>query len=339
MLVELMLWCFVLIMLMAVVLAALYRRTGVMSHHALTQWRPMKGASGGEFVELWRLAYAAGLGGAGVLRPFIKPGAPDLYATSPPEAYRSSLETPEFVRLPWVLAFVFCLIVVGFSSFVLVGPLHVVAEHLRAMLLAGSLLRDFVGNSGLATTPAAVQHQIEALNWMMTAFIGSYIWSIGYLLWRMGQRDVTGHVFNTVSVRMLVAGLMGVVLFQVFGGTDAVGGWPLLLPLAAGLVPQWVMSWVLRKIQAMLQSEEEQRTQLSLTLLEGIDELVRVRLSEAGVDDAQASPRSTPCASPCRRPSRSPASSTGSARRSCCCMPSPRGSASCPSTACAPRPT
>lgn len=286
MIVEVMRWSFVAIMLLAVVAASLYRRTGVMAQNSLSGIRPFgRPAAGGsgEFVELWRLAYSAALGGSAALRPFVRIEAPPLTARSAAADYRDALETPEFVRLPWVLAFLLCLLVVGFSSFVLVGPIEAAAGQLSSLLLGGETMQT-------ATTDAAGfrTHQLAALFWIMTAFIGAYVWSIGYLLWRMAQRDVTGHVFNTVSVRMLVAGLMGAVLFHIFGGIEALGTTPLLLPLAAGLVPQWVLAWLLRKIQAMLQTEAEQQATLQLTLIEGIDELVAVRLGEAGVDGPQA---------------------------------------------------
>ena len=146
---------------------------------------------------------------------------------------------------------------------------------------------DLQGQDGSPAAKNFVPYQLNALNWMMTAFLGGYIWSIGYLLWRMGQRDVTGHAYNTISVRMLVAGLLAVVLFHIFRNWTGIEGYVLLLPLAAGLTPQWVMIWLLRWIQQKLQSADEKETDLSPKLIEGIDEMVRARLSEAGVDDAQ----------------------------------------------------
>ncbi|MFO1039458.1 MAG: hypothetical protein U1E45_21645 [Geminicoccaceae bacterium] len=279
--VEVVRWAFVVIMLLAVLVSALYRRTGIMSG-----WRTGARQPGdGDFVELWRLAYATGLGGTAALRPFLRADAAELSASSPPAAYRDALETPEFVRLPWILAFCFCILVVGFSSFVLVGPVEKIAPDLSTMLFGGPEMHSRIDGS-----PAAknfVPYQLNALNWMMTAFLGGYIWSIGYLLWRMGQRDVTGHAYNTISVRMLVAGLLAVVLFHIFRNWTGIEGYVLLLPLAAGLTPQWVMIWLLRWIQQKLQSADEKETDLSPKLIEGIDEMVRARLSEAGVDDAQ----------------------------------------------------
>jgi hypothetical protein len=257
--------------------------------------------SNSDIEELRKAAFAYRLGGTLALRPFLTRDGQGLRPESRIEDYETGIEEPTFLKnvsLPSFLLAVLLALALGLLAFsadrldlagrpslLLGGPLAAQGGVLGGEPLAPEVLR------------ALVDHQAGALLCLAFAFLGALLWSITYLSRRMALRDVTGHAYQTIALRLLGAAIVALFVYHtkillVPGDFDNAQRWDevavLLVAFAAGVVPEVALRWLAGRTRRLFGAGAEQRAdELELEMIEGIDAYTRVRLAEAGIHDAQ----------------------------------------------------
>ncbi len=257
--------------------------------------------SNSDIEELRKAAFAYRLGGTLALRPFLTRQGQGLRPDSRIEEYEAGIEEPTFLKnvsLPSFLLAVLLALSLGLLAFS--------AERLDlagrpSLLLGGPLVvRDGV-LAGEPLTPEVlrrlVDHQAGALVCLAFAFLGALLWSITYLSRRMALRDVTGHAYQTIALRLLGAAIVALFVYHakvllVPGDLDDTQRWDevvvILAAFAAGVVPEVALRWMAAQTRRLFGAGADRRAdELELELIEGIDAYTRVRLAEAGIHDAQ----------------------------------------------------
>jgi hypothetical protein len=282
---------------------------------------------GGDIGRIDRLAHAFRLGGTFALRPFIRAGMASPSPDATLAEYRQSLEEPEFVQLPWVLGYLLCVVTVFVVSWVFMFDLPLENDKLHTLLLGGNrLLADVCVAEGGASNPcwadptspiavgawkqplgvATVRYMTEAVFWVDLAFLGAYLWSMVYLVWRMAVLDLTGHAFNVITVRVVASGILAILFHHLYWRLDlahetasvaGAAGSPadvitrldawLLIPIACGLMPERVLRKLTDLARSLL-TLGSRSLDLPLEDIDGIDDRYRARLAEVGIDDAHA---------------------------------------------------
>lgn len=259
--------------------------------------------SNSDIEELRTAAFAYRLGGTLALRPFLNPEGQGLRPGSPLEAYRKGIEEPTFLKnisLPSFLLAVLLTLALGLLAF---SADRLDGAARPSLLLGGPL----AARDGVLAVPfeelapdvrrRLVDHQAGALLCLAFAFLGALLWSITYLSRRMALRDVTGHAYQTIALRLLGAAIVALFVYHTKvlltpGDLDNGQRWDevavLLVAFAAGVVPEVALRWMAAQTRRLFGASAEQRSaELELETIEGIDAYTRVRLAEAGIHDAQ----------------------------------------------------
>lgn len=126
---------------------------------------------------------------------------------------------------------------------------------------------------------------------MAMAVLGSYIWSIQYIVRRLINLDLTPGAFYSIGTRMVLSTFTSVVLHHLirsFSGNlqeDMLN----LLPVLAfftGIFPQKMLKYIQEKSLFMLKKEAH-ADPLPLEMIQGMNLFHRVRLAEVGIDNSQ----------------------------------------------------
>ncbi|MCD4721904.1 MAG: hypothetical protein K8S13_18895 [Desulfobacula sp.] len=123
------------------------------------------------------------------------------------------------------------------------------------------------------------------------AFLGSYIWSIQYIVRRLINLDLIPSAFYSIGTRMILSTFISVVLHHLIQSSDGKFQKELLdiLPVLAfltGIFPQKILKYIQEKSLFMLK-KESRANPLPLEMIEGMNLFHRVRLAEVGIDNAQ----------------------------------------------------
>lgn len=259
--------------------------------------------SNSDIEELRKAAFAYRLGGTLALRPFLTADGQELRPDSRIEAYARGIEEPTFLKnvsLPSFLLAVLLALSLGLLAFS-ADRLDLAGQP--SLILGGPLVaRDGVLAGGLdgpdgSLRARLVDYQAGALLCLAFAFLGALLWSITYLSRRMALRDVTGHAYQTIALRLLAAAIVAVFVYHAEAllrvGDGEPGSWDqivvLLVAFAAGVVPEVALRWMAAQTRRLFGAGAIRRAdELELELIEGIDAYTRVRLAEAGIYDAQS---------------------------------------------------
>lgn len=129
----------------------------------------------------------------------------------------------------------------------------------------------------------------QSLTVMSLAFLGAFIWSAHNIIRRYVNFDLLPVEYYHTTLRLILAPLLALMLsFLVEAGT--VGWAQNLLPVAAfmtGLIPAAVLFFLQDWFIRLLKSYGFYAHHLPLSMIEGLNRFQEVRLSEAGVDNAQ----------------------------------------------------
>ncbi len=258
--------------------------------------------SNSDIEELRRAAFAYRLGGTLALRPFLTVDGQRLRPDSPLEEYEKGIEEPAFLKnvsLPSFLLAALLTVTLGLLAF---SADRLDLASRPSLLLGGPLLaRDGVLAAPLGELDPAVRqrlldHQAGALVSLAFAFLGALLWSITYLSRRMALRDVTGHAYQTIALRLLGATIVALFVYHtkallLVEGLDR-QSWDevtvVIVAFAAGVVPEVALRWMAGQTRRLFGAGADRRSdELELETIEGIDAYTRVRLAEAGIFDAQ----------------------------------------------------
>jgi len=123
------------------------------------------------------------------------------------------------------------------------------------------------------------------------AILGSYVWSIQYIVRRLINLDLIPGAYYSVGTRIIFATFVSLILHHFIQSMDMKRKKELidLLPVLAfftGIFPQRAMQYIQEKL--LIFSKIGKRAhELPLDMIEGITLFSKVRLSEVGIDNAQ----------------------------------------------------
>ncbi len=153
------------------------------------------------------------------------------------------------------------------------------------IVLAGAMYGQHSSAGSLAN------HMSLSLVAMAMAVLGSYIWSIQYIVRRLINLDLTPSAFYSIGTRMILSTFTSVILhhlIQSYNGELQQNMLEMLPALAfvTGIFPQKILKYIQEKSLFMIKKEDH-ADPLPLEMIEGMNLFHRVRLAEVGIDNAQ----------------------------------------------------
>jgi hypothetical protein len=162
----------------------------------------------------------------------------------------------------------------------------------------GLTLVFFSGEIGLSDFPAA---KLGTVSFPQTgsrlvtgmAFLGAYLWSLQYLFQRYGANDLQPSAYYVMSVRMILAGVLTLVIYNGFqalsgGGQDCASGitaniWP-AVGMLLGMFPLTALRLLMDRLPLFAPKADASVRPAPLDMIEGITINDRVRLEELGIE-------------------------------------------------------
>jgi hypothetical protein len=132
-----------------------------------------------------------------------------------------------------------------------------------------------------------------ARSWLIfgMGFLGGYLWGIQYVFRRYADDDLTPGVYHALAIRMMLAGTLAVVVYNVYENLGGKTGeeltgqiWP-ALAFVLGMFPQRGISWVYERVPFFAQDDDPSVRKAPLEMIEGVTFHDRVRLEEASIDN------------------------------------------------------
>lgn len=121
------------------------------------------------------------------------------------------------------------------------------------------------------------------------AFIGAFIWSAREMIRRLITADLTPSVYYSAGLRMIFAALLSLMLSFLVEALPFPGYTARMLPVVAfltGMLPDQALVYLRSKVPVFSPGKET-AAELPLDMIEGINAFHKVRLDEAGIDNAQ----------------------------------------------------
>ena len=168
-------------------------------------------------------------------------------------------------------------------------PLH----FWKSILLTGLYQTGVSSVAQEGTTEALHARRWQSLTVMSLAFLGAFVWSAHNIVRRYINNDLMPVEYYHTTLRLILAPLLALMLSHMVGAgvVSSDSGWSTaLLPVAAfmtGLIPAAVLFFLQDWFVRALKSYGFHAHHLPLSMIEGLNRFHEVRLSEAGVDNAQ----------------------------------------------------
>lgn len=124
------------------------------------------------------------------------------------------------------------------------------------------------------------------------AFFGAYLWGLQYLFRRYSLNDLLPSVYYGMSVRMILAAIIAVVIYNagkaLAGDGDSNGGitdniWP-ALAFVLGMFPQRGLRWLTERLPIFSAETDSSVRKMPLEMIEGLEAHDVLRLEEQGID-------------------------------------------------------
>jgi hypothetical protein len=124
------------------------------------------------------------------------------------------------------------------------------------------------------------------------AFFGAYLWGLQYLFRRYSLNDLLPSVYYGMSVRMILAAIIAVVIYNagkaLAGDGDSKGGitdniWP-ALAFVLGMFPQRGLRWLTERLPMFSAETDSSVRKMPLEMIEGLEAHDVLRLEEQGID-------------------------------------------------------
>ncbi len=121
------------------------------------------------------------------------------------------------------------------------------------------------------------------------AFLGAYLWGLQHVFRRYSLNDLTPGVYYTISIRMVLAAVIALVIYNAYAGltgsNDELSNiWPALAFLI-GTVPQRGLLWLMDRLPIFSSKTDPSVRELPLEMIEGITIKDKLRLEELGIDN------------------------------------------------------
>ncbi len=174
--------------------------------------------------------------------------------------------------------FAFLITLVAIVSFIYGNPSD---GGLSNLFLEGA----FFGGEGTET----VANQSLAV--LTYAFLGSFVYAAQNIIRRLIANDLPPSVYYSAGIRIILACSVALVFSFLFGSeTGSVvslkGSLP-ALALLAGIFPQRILNFLMRRFREIVAGDSVTERSLSLYNIEGISIYHKERLEEIGIDNAQ----------------------------------------------------
>jgi hypothetical protein len=174
------------------------------------------------------------------------------------------------------------------------GPYLCISVSYATLVAAlGLTILLFGDQMGFDQTSQDPQQFPVARSWLIfgMGFLGGYLWGIQYVFRRYADDDLTPGVYHALAIRMMLAGTLAVVVYNVYENLGGKTGeeltgqiWP-ALAFVLGMFPQRGISWVYERVPFFAQDDDPSVRKAPLEMIEGITFHDRVRLEEASIDN------------------------------------------------------
>ncbi len=153
------------------------------------------------------------------------------------------------------------------------------------LILAG------ISRDGISIGPESLSYSQLSLLAIGMSILGSYIWSIQYIVRRLINLDLAPGAYYSIGTRIIFACFLSVIMHHYFQSLDAALKKDFIeaLPVIAffvGIFPQRALQYLQEKV-FFLKRPRVKAHKLPLEMIEGVNLFSRVRLSEIGIDNAQ----------------------------------------------------
>jgi hypothetical protein len=124
------------------------------------------------------------------------------------------------------------------------------------------------------------------------AFFGAYFAGLQHIYRRYSSNDLTPAVYYGSSMRMLLAGMTALIVYNAYtalsGAGDSSGGitptiWPALAFLI-GIFPQRGMRWITDRVPVLATPGDPSTRPMPLEMIEGVESHDTLRMEELGID-------------------------------------------------------
>ncbi|MGB0956578.1 MAG: hypothetical protein ACPGZP_11365 [Panacagrimonas sp.] len=141
---------------------------------------------------------------------------------------------------------------------------------------------------GDAAYPRAGSRTVFAM-----AFVGGYLWGLQHLFRRYAQNDLIPSVYYSLSLRMIMAAVIALVIYNAYGALAGVEGqqtavdatlWP-AMGFLIGLFPQRGLNWLVKRAPIFSTESELGAQPAPLEMIQGVNMHDVLRLQEVGIDD------------------------------------------------------
>lgn len=175
------------------------------------------------------------------------------------------------------------------------GPYFLIATALAWLIsLTGLVLLVFGSGifGGLETSGFPKQGSLLVFG---MAHLGAYLWGLQYVFRRYVLNDLIPGAFFRLSIRMIVASVLAVILFNAYESMASTGTangtangnlevWPAIAFLL-GAFPQRALNWMLERNPLVAEPVDPSVRPLPLRMIEGLNSYDQMRLEELGIDD------------------------------------------------------
>ena len=177
--------------------------------------------------------------------------------------------------LPVGFAFLICLVAIVSFVYGTAGE-----GIIDSLFLSGAYFGE--KNAGIAN---------QSLSVLAYAFLGSFVYAARNIIRRLIANDLPPSVYYSAGLRIILASAVALTLSFLFGSESSSilglkGSLP-ALSLLAGIFPQRILDYLVRRYQDFVARDSVTDESLSLYNVEGISIQHKERLEEIGIDNAQ----------------------------------------------------
>jgi hypothetical protein len=173
----------------------------------------------------------------------------------------------------------------------------VALAYASAVSAIGLTLLAFSPELGIHALPRVELHGVEFPQegtWLVSgvAFLGAYLWGLQYVYRRYTQNDIVPAVFYALGMRMIMATVVALVLYNAAGALTGTGEgsagitanlWP-AIALVVGMFPQRGLDWLGERVPIIARRNDPTVRLAPLEMIEGVGTEDRIRLQEVGID-------------------------------------------------------
>lgn len=179
---------------------------------------------------------------------------------------------------------------VAFTTFVCILGFH-------SLLFGADMVSENYGKPNMLLTGMfwGEPDKMQELRWqsqlvLSLAFAGAFLWSAQNIIRRLVAGDLTPNTYYSSALRMVFASTLSLMLSYLLETLPGASSTRESLPFIAfmsGMLPDNTFSYLKERLSSIIGSGKQTAHDLPLEMIEGINVFHKLRLSEAGIDNAQ----------------------------------------------------